>query len=105
MLSFLGSIPFDSKLRKAIQHQRAVVDAFPHSPASLAFKRITKQINNWPLLQQTDGQLKFFVERMIQSNMVQANIHKANMLQSNLFQPEIIQSKMIPHSMFPQEVS
>ena len=100
VLSFLGSIPFDSKLRKAIQHQRAVVDAFPHSPASLAFKRITKQINNWPLKYQTDGQLKFFVERMIQSNMYQSN-----MLQSNMFQSDILQSTMIPHSMSPQEVS
>ena len=74
VLSFLGAIPFDTKLRKAIQHQRAVVDAFPHSPASLAFKRITKQINNWPQRYQTDGQLKFFVERMIRSDMMHSDM-------------------------------
>jgi len=68
VLNFVGAVPFDSKLRKAVQHQRAVVDAFPHSPASLAFKRITKHINNWPSHSQTDGRLKFFVERMIQSD-------------------------------------
>lgn len=72
VLSFLGAIPYDGKLRKAIQHQRAVVDAFPNSPSSLAFKRITKQIANWPNSAQTDGQLKFFVERMLQADMAQS---------------------------------
>ncbi len=69
VLSFLGAIPYDGKLRKAIQHQRAVVEAFPYSPSSLAFKRVTKQICNWPDSSQTDGQLKFFVERMLQADM------------------------------------
>ena len=70
VLTFIGAVPFDPKLRKSIQHQRAVVDAFPYSPSSLAFKRITKQIDSWPDKSQTDGQLKFFVERMIQNDMV-----------------------------------
>ena len=74
VLSFIGAVPFDGKLRKAIQHQRAVVEAFPNSPSSLAFKRITKQINNWTDNYQTDGQLKFFVERMIQSDMMQSTM-------------------------------
>lgn len=72
VLSFIGAVPFDGKLRKSIQHQRAVVDAFPNSPSALAFKRITKQISNWTDNYQTDGQLKFFVERMIQSDRVQS---------------------------------
>lgn len=77
VLNFIGAVPYDGKLRKAIQHQRAVVDAFPHSPSALAFKRITKQINNWPEHSQTDGQMKFFVERMIQADMNQsAMVHQ-----------------------------
>jgi len=72
VLNFIGAVPYDGKLRKAIQHQRAVVDVFPHSPSALAFKRITKQINNWPESRQPGGQLKFFVERMIQSDMVES---------------------------------
>lgn len=71
VLSFVGAIPYDGKLRQAVQHQRAVVDAFPNSPSSRAFKRITKQICNWPNNSQADGQLKFFVERMLQADMVQ----------------------------------
>jgi flagellar biosynthesis protein FlhG len=74
VLSYIGAVPFDGNLRKAIQHQRAVVEAFPYSPSSLAFKRITKQINNWPDNVRTDGQMKFFVERMIMSDMVQSTM-------------------------------
>ena len=66
ILTFMGTIPYDEKLRKSIQHQKAVVIAFPRSPSSLAFKRITKQVNNWPDETGSNGQLKFFVERMIQ---------------------------------------
>jgi len=94
VLSFLGAIPFDAKLRKAIQHQRAVVDVFPHSPSSLAFKRITKQINNWPQRCQTDGQLKFFVERMMQYEMHQSDITQANMLQSRMISPSMLQQEV-----------
>jgi len=74
VLNFLGAVPFDGKLRKAIQHQRAVVDAYPNSPSSLAFKRVTKQINNWPDNFHADGQLQFFVERMLQSSVSQGVI-------------------------------
>lgn len=71
ILSFMGTVPYDEKLRKSIQHQRAVVDAFPHSPSALAFKRITRQIDKWPESSQSTGQLKFFVERIIRSETVQ----------------------------------
>jgi len=75
VLDFTGAVPYDGKLRKAIQHQRAVVDAFPNSPSSLAFKRITKQINNWPDNQNPDGQMKFFVERMFQTSTIQQEVN------------------------------
>lgn len=74
VLDFIGAVPYDEKLRKAIQHQRAVTDAFPHSPSSLAFKRVSKQINSWPDTTKNDGQLKFFVERMIRSDMIQSGL-------------------------------
>lgn len=73
ILSFVGGVPFDAKLRKSIQHQRAVVNEFPYSPSSLAFKRITKQINAWPQNNQTDGQVQFFVERLIQAEHIETD--------------------------------
>ena len=74
VLNFIGAVPYDGKLRKSIQYQRAVIDAFPNSPSALAFKRIAKQINNWPDSVESGGQLKFFVERMIQSDMIKSSL-------------------------------
>lgn len=68
MLTFMGSIPYDSRLRKAVQHQRAVVDAFPRSPSAVALKRLARQVNGWPETKGTDGQLEFFVERLINAD-------------------------------------
>lgn len=64
-LTFMGTIPFDERLRKAVQHQRAVVEAFPRSPSALALKRIARQIDKWPENGKLGGQLEFFIERLI----------------------------------------
>ena len=75
ILTFVGAVPYDEKLRKSIQHQRAVVEAFPRSPSALAFKRITRQIDNWEQKgTKSTGQLKFFVERMIQSDLMHSAV-------------------------------
>ncbi len=77
ILTFAGSVPYDEKLRKAVQHQRAVVDAFPRSPSALAFKRISRKIYKWADdSAQSTGELKFFVERMIQADMTQQELCK-----------------------------
>jgi len=67
MLTFMGTIPYDERLRKAVQHQRAVVDAFPRSPSALAMKRMAKQVDKWPDVETMGGQLEFFIERLINS--------------------------------------
>lgn len=68
MLSFMGTIPYDERLRKAVQHQRAVVEAFPRSPSALALKRIARQIDDWPDTSRAGGQLEFFIERLINAD-------------------------------------
>lgn len=67
MLTFMGSIPYDTQLRKAVQHQRAVVEAFPRSPSATALKRLARQVVDWPEKTESAGQLEFFVERLIQT--------------------------------------
>jgi len=66
VLTYAGAIPFDQCLRKAVQKQSAVVDRFPESRASQAFRAIAQGISNWPVKSQIGGHLEFFVERMIQ---------------------------------------
>jgi len=66
MLNYMGSIPFDESLRKAVKNQKPVVQAFPRSSASQAFKNLAKKADNWPVPAGANGHLQFFVERLIQ---------------------------------------
>lgn len=66
LLDFMGAIPYDTYLRKAVQRQRAVVSAFPRSRAAQAFKSIAKKVDGWPAPSNAGGHLEFFIERLIQ---------------------------------------
>ena len=68
VLDFLGSVPYDENLRKAVKKQRPVVDVFPGTKASLAFKEIAKRADKWPMPTAADGYLEFFVERLVQGD-------------------------------------
>jgi len=65
-LNFFGSIPEDPQLRKAVQAQRAVVEAFPGSRSAEAFHRLATQVvSRWPMPRTASGYLQFFIERLI----------------------------------------
>jgi flagellar biosynthesis protein FlhG len=70
-LDFMGTVPFDEYLRKAVQRQRAVFDAYPRSRAALAFKKLAQAADKWPMTGQAGGHLEFFVERLVQSESEQ----------------------------------
>lgn len=65
-LQYVGSIPFDESVRKAVQRQRAVVEVAPRCKASLAFKQLAEKVDLWPLPSTPRGHLEFFVERLVQ---------------------------------------
>jgi flagellar biosynthesis protein FlhG len=65
-LLFLGAVPYDDYLRKAVQKQTPVVVAFPGSKASISVKEIAGKIDSWPLKTHTGNYIEFFIERMIQ---------------------------------------
>lgn len=67
-LDFVGMIPHDDYLRKAVKRQRAVVDAYPRSRASMAFKNLVQKAEKWPIPTGAAGHLEFFVERLIHSS-------------------------------------
>lgn len=67
-LEFLGAIPSDDYLRKAVKRQKAVVEAYPRSRASMAFKNLAQRADKWPVPTGAAGHLEFFVERLIQSS-------------------------------------
>ena len=66
MLGYLGSVPHDEYLRKAVRSQRPVVQAYPRSRVAQAFRSLARKVDAWPVPEGANGQLQFFVERLIQ---------------------------------------
>ncbi|MDH5324826.1 MAG: MinD/ParA family protein [Gammaproteobacteria bacterium] len=64
-LDFMGMVPHDEMLKKAVQRQRAVSDAYPRSKSSLAFKKLAQKADAWPLSGNAGGRIEFFVEKLI----------------------------------------
>jgi flagellar biosynthesis protein FlhG len=64
-LSYVGEIPDDQYLQKAIRTQRSVMEAYPGSRASLAFRRLAQASNRWPVPAGPSGRLEFFFERLL----------------------------------------
>jgi flagellar biosynthesis protein FlhG len=64
-LEFAGAVPFDDYLRRAVQQQTAVVEAFPSSLSADAFKNLAIKADRWSVPQGVRGHLEFFVERLV----------------------------------------
>jgi flagellar biosynthesis protein FlhG len=64
-LGFMGALPYDDNLRRAVKAQRPVVQAFPRSRVAQVFRNLAKKIESWPQPQGANGQVQFFVERLI----------------------------------------
>jgi flagellar biosynthesis protein FlhG len=64
-LDYVGEIPEDPYLRRAIREQRPVTAAFPSCPASRAFKKLALKADKWPVPDCPRGNLEFFVERLV----------------------------------------
>ncbi len=66
VLNYMGAIPYDEYIRKAVQRQRAVVDAYPRSKAATAFKKIAQTADKWPMTENPAGHLQFFFEQLVE---------------------------------------
>lgn len=64
-LDFIGSVPYDDYLRKAVQKQKCVVEIYPRSPSAMAFRKIAHKTTTWPMPRTMEGHLEFFIERLI----------------------------------------
>lgn len=65
-LQYVGYIPYDESVRKAVQRQTPVVKAFAKSKAALAYRQLAHKVDAWPVLKSPRGHLEFFVERLVQ---------------------------------------
>jgi flagellar biosynthesis protein FlhG len=64
-LQYLGQVPFDENVRKAVQKQKALLEFAPNSKASVAIRALAKAVDQWPLPSAPTGRLEFFVERLL----------------------------------------
>lgn len=65
-LQYVGSIPYDESVRKAVQKQLAVIKAFPKSRVAMAYQQLASKVNGWPVQTMPRGHLEFFVEQLVQ---------------------------------------
>ncbi|WP_420426233.1 MinD/ParA family protein [Algiphilus sp.] len=68
-VDYLGYVPQDDYLRRAVQRQRGVVEAYPGAPASAAFRDLAAKVMRWPLPEGARGDTEFFVERLVGSGV------------------------------------
>ncbi len=64
-LEYLGYIPNDEYIKKAIKKQLSVIDAFPTSRSALAFSRLAREINCRPKSTNTSGAVELFLEKQL----------------------------------------
>ncbi|REL26087.1 MinD/ParA family protein [Thalassotalea euphylliae] len=65
-IELVAVVPFDENIRKAVRKQKAIVDAFPESPAAKAFTSLAKKVNSWPIPNRPSGHLEFFIEQLLE---------------------------------------
>lgn len=71
-LEYAGCVPHDEYLRKAVQRQQAVVEAYPNSRSAAAFKKLAGAADKWPTAPGAAGHLQFFFERLLHAEGAEA---------------------------------
>ncbi len=64
-LQYVGQVPFDENVRKAVQKQKALLEFAPASKAAVAIRQLAQVVDRWPLPNSPSGRLEFFVERLL----------------------------------------
>ena len=65
VLRHVGNIPQDGYLKRAVQEQRAVVDAYPNSWSAKAFRQLASATGRLPTAAGASGGVEFFLERVL----------------------------------------
>jgi flagellar biosynthesis protein FlhG len=73
-LDYVGEIPEDPFLRRAIREQRPVVTGYPSCPAAVALKTLALRADMWPVAEGPRGNVEFFVERLIRRPSVRLEV-------------------------------
>ncbi len=66
-LDYLGWIPYDENVPKAVRRQQAVLDLFPLSKASKKFMEVAERLMSFSDHCEFDGDVKFFWQRLLKT--------------------------------------
>ncbi len=66
-LQYLGHVPFDEDVRRAVQQRKALLEYAPASKVARAIRAIARKIDEWPVQRDARGHLEFFIERLLQT--------------------------------------
>lgn len=66
-LQYLGNVPFDENLRKAVQKRQPLMHFAPQSKAATAIRTLAQKVDAWPVQASPRGHLEFFIERLLQN--------------------------------------
>ena len=69
-LQYVGHVPFDENVRKAVQKRTPIIEFSPRSKAANAIKVIAQKVDEWPVQSGPRGHLEFFIERLLQTSNV-----------------------------------
>lgn len=64
-MQYVGAVPSDDAVKRAVQRQKAVIEAYPRSKAATSFRALAKKVDSWPLPSTPRGHLEFFVDRLV----------------------------------------
>jgi flagellar biosynthesis protein FlhG len=59
-LDYLGFIPLDEHVLKAVRKQKAVLELFPQSPAGKSFMTLSQRLLDRPFCNRNEGNIQFF---------------------------------------------
>jgi flagellar biosynthesis protein FlhG len=65
-LSYLGAVPTDPYLKRAVQERRPLVTAYPRSPSALAIDSCAKRLINISTETRSSG-MSFFLEKLLEA--------------------------------------
>ncbi len=68
-LQYLGNVPFDENVRKAVQKRQPLIQFAPRSKAANAVRAMAQKIDQWPVQASARGHLEFFLERLLTADV------------------------------------
>ena len=64
-IEYVGYIPGDESVKKAVKHRKTVLELYPGAASSKKIESIAASILDWPRQHESDGNIKFFLNRYI----------------------------------------